>query len=178
MCLSSECLRWELDRKCRSVGGNGVVPWRLQSSSFPCVVASLRFDEPGERREGHFMRRKCEFPNGVPLNVDGSVLARFKFSELECLDVAGFFCIVASLHAGVSILEVHIRTLLLATRFTNTCLSPFTCYCFRCDGGICLRTKSFFFTSFIALMSCAWAPQTSPSDQVRAVRSLEPEIWI
>ncbi|CAE7469373.1 ISPG [Symbiodinium natans] len=47
------------------------------------------FEEHSERRNGQFSRRKCEFPIDVPLNQDGSVLARMSVKELADLDTAG-----------------------------------------------------------------------------------------
>eukprot|EP00448_Togula_jolla_P012108 CAMPEP_0170595968 /NCGR_PEP_ID=MMETSP0224-20130122/14851_1 /TAXON_ID=285029 /ORGANISM="Togula jolla, Strain CCCM 725" /LENGTH=769 /DNA_ID=CAMNT_0010920197 /DNA_START=50 /DNA_END=2359 /DNA_ORIENTATION=- len=47
------------------------------------------FEERGTRREGQFSRRDCNFPIDVPLNMDGSVLARATPSELESLDLQG-----------------------------------------------------------------------------------------
>eukprot|EP00928_Gymnodinium_smaydae_P021153 TRINITY_DN18232_c0_g1_i1.p1 TRINITY_DN18232_c0_g1~~TRINITY_DN18232_c0_g1_i1.p1 ORF type:complete len:825 (+),score=246.03 TRINITY_DN18232_c0_g1_i1:112-2475(+) len=46
------------------------------------------FEEQGTRREGHFSRRDCNFPLDIPLNSDGSVLARVDAKELAGLDDA------------------------------------------------------------------------------------------
>mmetsp|Transcript_63398 Transcript_63398/g.198456 ORF Transcript_63398/g.198456 Transcript_63398/m.198456 type:complete len:635 (-) Transcript_63398:25-1929(-) len=46
------------------------------------------FEETSARRDGHFARRKCDFPLDVPLNVDGSVLAVASAEELAGLDKA------------------------------------------------------------------------------------------
>eukprot|EP00439_Symbiodinium_sp_Y106_P012981 s3795_g1.t3 len=47
------------------------------------------FEEHSQRRNGQFSRRKCEYPIDVPLNQDGSVLARMSVKELTSLDTAG-----------------------------------------------------------------------------------------
>jgi len=44
------------------------------------------FVENNERRQGNFPRRTCDFPLDVPLNMDGSVLATVKSSELAAMD--------------------------------------------------------------------------------------------
>lgn len=46
------------------------------------------FEEKGSRRDGIFSRRKCEYPLDVPLNQDGTVLARIAASDLETLDTS------------------------------------------------------------------------------------------
>jgi len=46
------------------------------------------FEEKNGRREGHFARRKCDYPIDVPLNMDGSVLARCSVEELASFDDA------------------------------------------------------------------------------------------
>jgi len=45
----------------------------------------LAFEEYSGRRDGHFSRRKCEFPVDVPLNMDGSVLASMRADEMASL---------------------------------------------------------------------------------------------
>jgi len=43
------------------------------------------FEETSGRRDGHFSRRKCEYPLDIPLNEDGSVLASIKAQDLAAL---------------------------------------------------------------------------------------------
>uniref|UniRef100_A0A7R9ZZ80 4-hydroxy-3-methylbut-2-en-1-yl diphosphate synthase (ferredoxin), chloroplastic n=1 Tax=Pyrodinium bahamense TaxID=73915 RepID=A0A7R9ZZ80_9DINO len=47
------------------------------------------FEERSGRRDGHFSRRKCDYPLDVPLNMDGSVLTLSSAEELTGLDDAG-----------------------------------------------------------------------------------------
>lgn len=46
------------------------------------------FEETSGRRDGHFSRRKCEYPLDVPLNVDGTVLTTMKADELTNMNTA------------------------------------------------------------------------------------------
>jgi len=53
-----------------------------------CGKGVAPFVESNGRREGHFTRRKCDYPIDVPLNMDGSVLAKVNAEELAQLDDA------------------------------------------------------------------------------------------
>eukprot|EP00927_Polykrikos_kofoidii_P053559 TRINITY_DN48168_c0_g1_i1.p1 TRINITY_DN48168_c0_g1~~TRINITY_DN48168_c0_g1_i1.p1 ORF type:complete len:831 (-),score=166.12 TRINITY_DN48168_c0_g1_i1:216-2708(-) len=44
-------------------------------------------DDCRRRRDGHFSRRKCDYPIDVPLNSDGSVLMALKATDLETLSI-------------------------------------------------------------------------------------------
>lgn len=46
------------------------------------------FEEESGRREGRFVRRKCDFPLDVPLNNDGSVLSLLSAKKLAGVDKA------------------------------------------------------------------------------------------